>query len=505
MDRSIRPIKVAIQAMGGQGGGVLSDWIVSVAEANGYLAQSTSVPGVAQRTGTTIYYVELFPEQQARAAGKEPVLSLMPSPGDVDIMIAAELMEAGRAIQRGLVTPNRTTLITSTHRVYAIVEKQEMGNGILDGSKVLDAGKQAAKNFIYFDMQMLAELHYSVISSVLFGALAASDALPFDRASFEDAIRKGGVGVQASLAAFGAAFEKARRGSEAPQVKRAAAAEPDPQNAQLKQLLAGVRADFPQVSHFMVVEGMRRCADYQDPEYARQYLDLLKPILAVDQEHGGEARQFALTNETARYLALWMTYHDTIRVADYKIRDSRFRRFRQEVRASDDQIVYVREFMHPRLVEICDVLPAWLGRSILAHKFLQLPFRPFIDKDREVRTTTIAGFMLLWAMSRLRRMRRSSLRYQIEMERMQTWLGRLLEAAPENYALAVEIARCQRLVKGYSDTHARGEGNFEKIMEVIGRLGGKAAPADVVRRLRNAALADEEGKKLASEIAALGN
>jgi indolepyruvate ferredoxin oxidoreductase beta subunit len=62
-----RPITIAIMAMGGQGGGVLVDWIVDLAENNGYLAQSTSVPGVAQRTGATIYYVELLAASHAEA------------------------------------------------------------------------------------------------------------------------------------------------------------------------------------------------------------------------------------------------------------------------------------------------------------------------------------------------------------------------------------------------------------------------------------------------------
>ena len=47
----MQPIKIAILAMGGEGGGVLADWIVDMGEANGYVAQTTSVPGVAQRTG----------------------------------------------------------------------------------------------------------------------------------------------------------------------------------------------------------------------------------------------------------------------------------------------------------------------------------------------------------------------------------------------------------------------------------------------------------------------
>src|SRR6266436_4773667 len=121
--RRTRAITIAIVAMGGEGGGVLADWIVDLAEDNGYRAQTTSVPGVAQRTGSTIYYIELFPGAVADAAGKDPVLALMPVPGELDIVLASELMEAGRAIQRGMVTPDRTTLIASTHRVYSMTDK----------------------------------------------------------------------------------------------------------------------------------------------------------------------------------------------------------------------------------------------------------------------------------------------------------------------------------------------------------------------------------------------
>ncbi len=88
-------IKLAILAVGGQGGGVLTGWIDDLARAGGYAVQSTSVAGVAQRTGATVYYIEMAP-----ATGRQPVFSLMPAAGDVDIMIAAEMMEAGRAIMR---------------------------------------------------------------------------------------------------------------------------------------------------------------------------------------------------------------------------------------------------------------------------------------------------------------------------------------------------------------------------------------------------------------------
>src|SRR6187401_2853827 len=141
-------IKLAILAVGGQGGGVLSDWIVDVAERSGYLAQSTSVAGVAQRTGATIYYIEM-----CRDTGRRPVFALSPAQGDVDILIAAELMEAGRAIMRGFVTPDRTTLIASSHRIAAVSEKTEPGDGRASSTRVLEAARAASRHFVAFDME----------------------------------------------------------------------------------------------------------------------------------------------------------------------------------------------------------------------------------------------------------------------------------------------------------------------------------------------------------------
>src|ERR1700722_10283984 len=171
-----KPLSMAVMAIGGQGGGVLVDWIVALCESQRGIAQSTSVPGVAQRTGATVYSIEALPLPPGVLKDTRPVLSLMPVPGEVEIVIGAELMEAGRAIQRGLVTPDRTILIASSHRHYAVSEKQTPGNGIGEAEKVFAAAQAAAKRFIAFDMAVLAEKAGSVVSAVLFGALAASDA-----------------------------------------------------------------------------------------------------------------------------------------------------------------------------------------------------------------------------------------------------------------------------------------------------------------------------------------
>ena len=63
-----RPLTILIAALGGEGGGVLADWIVQAAQAEDFPVQATSVPGVAQRTGATTYYIEIFPQQRSSCA-----------------------------------------------------------------------------------------------------------------------------------------------------------------------------------------------------------------------------------------------------------------------------------------------------------------------------------------------------------------------------------------------------------------------------------------------------
>ena len=80
-----------------------------------------------------------FPKTAAKSNTPPAGAGLTPVPGDVDIVIASELMEAGRAVQRGLVTPDRTTFIVSTNRVYAMTEKIAMADGRVDSAALLEA------------------------------------------------------------------------------------------------------------------------------------------------------------------------------------------------------------------------------------------------------------------------------------------------------------------------------------------------------------------------------
>jgi indolepyruvate ferredoxin oxidoreductase beta subunit len=502
-----RALTVAILAMGGEGGGVLADWVVDLGESNGFFAQATSVPGVAQRTGATIYYVELFPEAAVRAAGREPVLALMPTPGEVDVVIASELMEAGRAIQRGLVTDDRTTLVASTNRVYSMTERTAMADGRVDADALLAAGRSAAKRFVAADFAQLADDARSVISASLFGALAGTGALPFPREAFEAAVRRGGVGVETSLAAFASGFDAARAatadGAPLPAAVNAPARRPTVLGPRLRAHEARIVAEFPTEAHEVLRAGVLRLADWQDEAHAAAYLERLRATPGLGAPVAGEAAH-ALLVETARHLALWMSYEDTVRVADLKTRRSRFERVAREVRVADGQLLEIGEFLHPRIEEIADTLPAGLGRALLASPRWRALVGRFTREGRIVKTSAVRGFLLLYAVASMRPLRPRSLRFGIEMARIDAWLARIGATAARDPALALEVARCQKLVRGYGDTHARGWGNFERLMQALDRLPAGTMTAAGLRALREAALADEGGAALAAALARLG-
>ena len=500
---SPRAITIAILAMGGEGGGVLADWIVDLAEHGGYLAQTTSVPGVAQRTGSTIYYVELFPEADAAAAGKDPVLALMPVPGEVDIVIASELMEAGRAVQRGLVTSDRTTLIASTHRVYSMAEKTHAADGRVDERALLASGAAAARRFVARDFARVATETSSVISAPLFGALAASGALPFPVTEFEDAIRRGGVGVSSSLTAFVAGVEATKPIDTAPVAAVSAAPATAPltrptMGPRVRPLAARVEQSFPAESHAILLTAVPRLADYQDLRYAGTYLDRLDRIRDLDARFG--RGEFTLLRETGRYLALWMTYEDAIRVADLKIRRPRFDRVAAETRAAPNQVLHIDEYLHPRAEQIAEILPAGVGRWMLRTRWLCGAIDRLTRRGQIVRTTSVIGFLQLYVMASLRPTRRWSLRFGEERERIERWLDQVAALAGEDYDLAVAVAEAPRLVKGYGDTRQRGNRSFDIVMGAIPSVRRAPGAAGRLRALCQAALADETGEALAQAL-----
>ena len=279
---------------------------------------------------------------------------------------------------------------------------------------------------------------------MLFGALAAAKVLPFERAAFEATIRAAGVGVEPSLRAFALGFEQAS--ADLKSGKRPAAPKPGaekrfPELAPVGHkaydaLVARAKASFPAATHDMISAGLQRVVDFQDIAYGQEYLNLLADVLACDKAAGGETKDFALTREAAKYLAVAMAYDDVYRVADLKTRGSRFERVRAEVAAAPDQLVYMTEFMHPRMDEVCGSLPAGLGRFIERRPALFKRLDGIVNRGRRVRTGTVRWFLVLYVLGGLKRYRRGTLRHATEVAHRDAWLKQLKAAAAKDYALA---------------------------------------------------------------------
>ena len=487
LDQSSGIIKLAILAVGGQGGGVLANWVADLAELGGYVAQVTSVAGVAQRTGSTIYYIEM-----ALKTDRTPIFALSPASGDIDVLIASELMEAGRAVMRGFVTPEKTTLIASSHRILAVSEKQVPGDGRNNSDAVQYEIGQSAKDLICFDMEKLAKDNGSFISASLFGGLARSRALPFEQDLFERVIQASGKGVEASLRAFRAAVNFDASTTE-PETEKPVFAAVGPKTlvTQWDQLTQRI-ASLPDAVRIMAGAGLRKVVDYQDPKYGAEYLDHLQVIVKADDP----AQAYSLTETAAKYIANAMCYDDIIRVSDLKTRASRNVRLRKEQGIQATEIVRITEYFHPRTDELISILPARFGKRATNSPVLQRLMGIFAGNGKRLRTDRVGGFLMLYFAGALRPIRRRLLRHQVETLHLETLIETAISFSVDDYDLGVEVLKCQRLIKGYSDTHTRGHSKFHKVINAIEDLCGRSDAADWVRRLREAALADEHGEAL---------
>jgi indolepyruvate ferredoxin oxidoreductase beta subunit len=494
------PFTLLIAALGGEGGGVLTDWIVSAAERTGFPVQSTSIPGVAQRTGATTYYIEILPVKAAALNGKRPVLALTPGVGDIDVAVASELLESGRSVMNGFVTPDRTFVIASTSRFYAMDEKIAMGDGRFDRDKLIKAIKDNARGSVLVDMEALAKQAGSIISAVMLGVIAGCGRLPLAPEQLEAAIREDGKSVESNLRGFRAGLDAARAAvAPTPIVEKKTNA-----TVTVDALECEITQTLPAVAQPIVVEGVRRLVPYQSVSYAQLYLARLKPIQQADDASGAHGK---LLKETARHLAVRMSYEDVVRVAQAKIAPARMRRIaREELRASNEPYS-VHDFLKPGIEEFCQLLPSFMARPILRYT-ARKGWLGRVYFGMEINTTSVSGYLRFLFLAKLRALRPFGHRYMQEQAAIESWLGLIVQAAAVSPELALEVAECARLIKGYGDTHARGTGNYRSIEARVirpalaGQIPAQRA-ADAIASARTAALVDPEGESLAKCLAEL--
>jgi len=499
-----RPITLLLCALGGEGGGVLTEWLIEAARHAGHAAQSTSIPGVAQRTGATTYYVEVFPVPLAQLGGRRPVFSLTPAAGTLDALVSSELMETVRQIGHGMASAERTCVITSTGRSLTTAERMVPGDGRMDAERLLEVVRRFSREHHLLDMGALARSNGTIVSSVMLGAIAGSGLLPFGRESFEAAIRgpeaTPGGAAQASLRGFAAAFDAvAAARSQAAMVERLLSTDEHAAPAP-RALPPDLARGFPAATHEMLALGHARVLDYQDAAYAKLYVDRLARVLQAERadDPAGE-KGHAITREMARWLALWMSFDDIVRVAALKARASRAERVRTEAKAGDDDLLRVYDHFKPGVPEFAALLPPTLAKRLNAwdaarqRRGLQPWAMPL-----KVGSHSVLGMAALRMLSSLKGLRRRGSRFAEEQALIERWLAAVESGTREGWDLGHELALCGRLIKGYGSTNERGKTNLLHIVDHLARSPGRtpAERAAAVAAARTAALADEAGTAL---------
>jgi indolepyruvate ferredoxin oxidoreductase beta subunit len=503
MSTTTQPISLLLCALGGEGGGILTDWLVETARHAGYPAQATSIPGVAQRTGATTYYLEVFPVPMADLGGRRPVFGLNPLPGRLDALVSSELLETGRQITNGLASSAHTLVISSSARALTTGEKMVMGDGRRDPAELLALVNTHSRARHVLDMAALTKQAGTVVSAVMLGAIAGSGLLPFARRDYETVIGESGGSAKASLRGFALAFDavQAQRAQTAyvEQVLADGPA-PAPQQARLPDAL---RREFPLEAHGLMALGHARVCEYQDAAYGERYATRLRRVLAAEKLgdpqnlHGHRT-----TVEMARWIALWMAFDDIVLVADLKSRASRQARVRDEVKAGQDDLLRVYDHFKPGAPEFAAMLPeamaqrvlAWDRRRVAAGKTpWALPLK--------IGTHSVLGMLALRGLAATKRLRPLGSRFHAEQALIDRWLDAVVQLTAMHAPLGHEVALCGRLIKGYGSTNERGKDNLLHIIDhlalpALGDPFSAAQRCHAVAAARNAALSDEAGKAL---------
>lgn len=503
-----QPISLLLCALGGEGGGVLTEWLVETARHAGYPVQATSIPGVAQRTGATTYYLEVFPTPQSELKGLRPVLGLYPMPGRLDALVSSELLETARQLSLGHASRERTLVLSSTARTLTTMEKMQLGDGRRDTAQLaqLVAAHSHAHHLI--DMAELTRQAGTVVSAVMLGCIAASGLLPMQCADYEQVIGGESSMAKASLRGFALGFEavsaqrqqvdyisQVLRAPSTPATDAATAAQAAP------ALPAEVAARFPATLHEIIALACARLTEYQNAAYARRYIERLHTVLEAERQSDPQGRRgWAVTREMARWLALWMAFDDIVRVADLKSRVSRWQRVIGEVKAKDEDLLKLYDHFKPGVPEFAAMLPSALANRLLNwDKKRTLAGKTPWALPLKIGTHTVTGMLALRLLARLKWLRPHGSRFVAEQALIDEWLQAVMQQTARHWDSGFEIAQCGRLIKGYGSTNERGKDNLLHVVRHLAtapHFSDDGARAAAIAAARRAALTDDAGQAL---------
>jgi len=472
-------IKVLIPAVGGQGGGVLTEWVVQAFFLEDFDAQGISLPGLSQRGGSTVYYLEAHPKPESE--DKSIIFAQFPVPGEIDIILAQEFLELGRALELGYGS-DKTTIVTSTHRMYSTLEKMPIGSGIYSDENLRKLAAGFSSKFIEINALELSKangMDELAVNAILLGALSASGAVPIDKRSFIRSIEMVGVAVNVSLKAFEVGWEYAQMNYDpnialsskwSSSIEERASKLEDKEKKDYMARVSNIESEYPENLKEILAESVYRLIDYQDINYADQYLNEVNSIKILDAETKGT--NYILTELFAKNLALLMSYEDGIRVAELKIKSDRFKRIREEMRVKDDQVFHVVDYLKPEAEEIYGLLPNVLVAPVLSFTQTRL-FKKIWRRKKPLTmgqtpvTNSFSGYLRLWMLTKIKFLRPYSFRYKKEYKLIKSYTEAINKYASYDYKVACLVAKSAQMVKGYGKVRRRTMDAFCRFVDNV--------------------------------------
>jgi indolepyruvate ferredoxin oxidoreductase beta subunit len=463
---------VYIAAVGGQGGALLTDWLLAAANQMRYQAHSVGIPGMSQRGGATSYYVEMAPEETAPGLD-DALLSPAPFLGEVDCLIGLEFLELGRAVQSGY-SSEKTVVVGSTHRDYTILEKMPSYDEPYDEANIKALVERLSRRQIVFDARALAKaegLAERHVNAILLGAVAATGALPFREEAYRLAIKAVGVATDLNFRAFEAGLGYALAGlpamprQEGPTPGGVGETLTASQRAVHRSLMEKIPTGLNGELRSILDVAFARLIDYQNGTYARGYLDNVLALWERDQDPKGG---FQLTRIYAQHLANLMSYEDPIRVAALKSDPRRFKHIETQHGVREGQTYRLGECFQPEIEELYGLLPAKLIHLLRPSK------EESADTGRAtsrrtlpvtIKTTSLLGMAILKGLAALKGLRPQSWRRRKEEAFQEIYTGHVTSLLSKSYELACLTAQAGGLIRGYGAVRRRTERLFHTYMD----------------------------------------
>lgn len=428
-------MRILIPSVGGLGVGVFVEWLSAALIMEGLKPNVLNLPGVSQRTGRTLSYMEIGSDGTS--------FSPFPTKGNIDLIISHEFLELLRVLKEGY-GGKGCNVIGTTYRYYTTYEKLSLKRDIYTYENFRDVIEKYSKDHIMADIYKLGISDFS--NAHLLGLLCASGYMPFiRRETYERAMEAVRIDTERNLRDFNTGCEllgRIKRDSSPSVIDEISPC--DTPDLYIKESIERLGLTYGKDIRDVLFEAVGQIIDYQDVKYARLYISRVYDLHSVLESNG--TVRIGVIKEFARVLAIRMMYEDIIRVAEKKISRGRFERIRRLYRIQDRDVFWIKDFFGPDIDELYGILPNLLGKI-----FDRLLSRYRISWKTGMFTNHISGFLILKGISKLRFLRRHSLRYAKENSLIEMYIDHIRRCSAHTTDSALLAAKGGAIVRGYGD------------------------------------------------------